>query len=106
MCRPIIRTISQLEMMGKDAAIPENHNAPVLLASTDPESPLKLPAACLRAIDVSELTWDYGSPTCITFIYYCNPLSIACSSARNLDDSKGMQQIELMVPVDETLKIF
>lgn len=50
---------NQLEQMGKDAAIPESHKAPMLLASIDPKCFLESTAAALRTKDPSELTWDY-----------------------------------------------
>ena len=56
---------SQLERMGKDAAIPETHKAPMLLASIDPKCSLESTAAALRTKDVSELTWDYVATTLI-----------------------------------------
>lgn len=56
---------SQLERMGKDAAIPETHKAPMLLASIDPQSFLESTAAALRTKDTSELTWDYVATTLI-----------------------------------------
>ena len=56
---------SQLERMGKDAAIPETHKAPMLLASIDPKCSLESTAAALRTKDVAELTWDYVATTLI-----------------------------------------
>lgn len=56
---------SQLERMGADAAIPEMHKAPMLLASIDPTCPLESTAAALRTKEVSELTWDYVATTLI-----------------------------------------
>lgn len=56
---------SQLERMGKDAAIPETHKAPMLLASIDPSCRLESTAAALRTKDVTELTWDYVATTMI-----------------------------------------
>ena len=56
---------AQLERMGKDAAIPETHKAPMLLASIDPQCPLESTAAALRTKDVVELTWDYVATTLI-----------------------------------------
>jgi len=56
---------SQLERMGKDAAIPETHKAPMLLASIDPNCSLESTAAALRTKEVSELTWDYVATTLI-----------------------------------------
>lgn len=56
---------SQLERMGKDAAIPETHKAPMLLASIDPYCSLESTAAALRTKAVSELTWDYVATTLI-----------------------------------------
>ena len=50
---------TQLERMGKDAAIPESHKAPMLLASINPDSILEPTAAALRTKHLSELTWDY-----------------------------------------------
>lgn len=47
---------SQLERMGKDAAIPETHKAPMLLASIDPPCPLETTAAVLRTKNTAELT--------------------------------------------------
>lgn len=38
---------AQLERMGKDAAIPEAHKAPMLLAFIDPKCPLESNAAAL-----------------------------------------------------------
>ena len=54
---------SQRERMGKDAAIPECHKAPMLLASTNPESPSELTAAPLRTKEISELTWEFVATT-------------------------------------------
>lgn len=56
---------SKLESMGKDAAIPESHKAPMLLASIDPNCPLESTAAALRTKEVSELTWGYVTTTLI-----------------------------------------
>jgi len=56
---------AQLERMGKDAAIPETHKAPMLLASLDPQCSLEATAAALRTKDISELTWDYVATTLI-----------------------------------------
>lgn len=56
---------SQLERMGKDAAIPESHKAPMLLASIDPNCTLESTAAALRTKEASELTWDYVATTLI-----------------------------------------
>ena len=56
---------SQLERMGKDAAIPETHKAPMLLASIDPTCSLEPTAAALRTKSISELTWDYVATTLI-----------------------------------------
>lgn len=49
--------ISQLERVGKDAAIPESRKASILLASIDPDCSLVLNATALPTKDVSELTW-------------------------------------------------
>ena len=51
--------------MGKDAAIPETHKAPMLLASIDPKGPLESTAAALRTKEASELTWEYVATTLI-----------------------------------------
>jgi len=56
---------SQLERMGKDAAVPESHKAPMLLASIDPNCALESTAAALRTKEVVELTWDYVATTLI-----------------------------------------
>ena len=56
---------SQLERMGKDAAIPETHKAPMLLASIPVDSPLEVTAAALRTKDIEDLTWEYVSATLI-----------------------------------------
>jgi gag-polypeptide of LTR copia-type len=56
---------SQLERMGNDAAIPESHKAPMLLASIPPDSPLEITAAALRTKDIAELTWEYVATTLI-----------------------------------------
>ena len=56
---------SQLERMGTDAAIPDSHKAPMLLASIDPKCPLESTAAALRTKDIGELTWDYVATTLI-----------------------------------------
>ena len=45
---------SQLERMGKDAAIPETHKAPMLLASIPVDSPLEVTAAALRTKDIED----------------------------------------------------
>ena len=51
--------------MGKDAAIPESHKAPMLLASIPVDSPLEVTAAALRTKDIEDLTWEYVSATLI-----------------------------------------
>ena len=56
---------SQLERMGKDAAIPETHKAPMLVASIDPNCALESTATALRTKDSSDLTWDYVATTLI-----------------------------------------
>jgi gag-polypeptide of LTR copia-type len=56
---------SQLERMGKDAAIPETHKAPMLLAAIPVDSPLEVTAAALRTKDVAELTWEFVTTTLI-----------------------------------------
>ena len=56
---------SQLERMGKDAAIPESHKAPMLLAPINLDSVLEFTAAVLRTKEVSELTWDFVATTLI-----------------------------------------
>lgn len=56
---------SQLDRMGKDAAIPESHKAPMLLASIDPSCSLESTAAALRTKAISELTWDFVATTLI-----------------------------------------
>lgn len=56
---------SQLDRMGKDAAIPESHKAPMLLASIDPNCSLESTAAALRTKEITELTWDYVATTLI-----------------------------------------
>lgn len=56
---------AQLERMGKDAAIPESHKAPMLLASIDPDGPLESTAAALRTKEAHELTWEYVATTLI-----------------------------------------
>jgi hypothetical protein len=56
---------SQLERMGKDAAIPETHKAPMLVAAIPVDSPLEVPAAALRTKDVAELTWEFVTTTLI-----------------------------------------
>ena len=47
---------SQLEFMGKNAAIPETHKAPMLLASIDPASEMEVIAAALRTKDADDLS--------------------------------------------------
>ena len=49
---------SQLERMGKDAAIPESHKAPLLLASMGHYSPLESTVAALRIKDTEDITWE------------------------------------------------
>ena len=56
---------SQLERMGEDAAIPESHKAPMLLASIDPSCALESTAAALRTKDIDDLKWDYVATTLI-----------------------------------------
>lgn len=56
---------SQLEFMGKDIAIQEEHKAAMLLASVDPSSKLEPIAAALRTKDAAELTWEYVDETLI-----------------------------------------
>lgn len=56
---------SQLERMGKDAAISESHEAPMLLASINPKCHLESTAVALRTKDISDLTWDYVATTLI-----------------------------------------
>ncbi len=56
---------SQLERMGKDAAIPESHKAPMLLASIEPDSALESTAAALRTKDIEDLSWEYVARTLI-----------------------------------------
>ena len=56
---------SQLERMGKEAAIPESHKAPMLLASIDPSCFLESTAAALRTKETSELSWEYVATTLI-----------------------------------------
>jgi gag-polypeptide of LTR copia-type len=56
---------SQLERMGKDAAIPESHKAPMLLAAIPIDSPLEVTAAALRTKDVVDLTWEFVATTLI-----------------------------------------
>lgn len=54
---------AQLEQMGKDAAIPELHKAPTLLASIAIKSFLEPTAAALRTKDAPHLTWKYVATT-------------------------------------------
>jgi hypothetical protein len=56
---------SQLGRMGKDAAIPETHKAPMLLAAIPIDSPLDVTAAALRTKDFAELTWEFVNTTLI-----------------------------------------
>jgi gag-polypeptide of LTR copia-type len=56
---------SQLERMGKDAAIPETHKAPMLLAAIPVDSPLEVTAAALRTKDVAELICEFSTTTLI-----------------------------------------
>ena len=56
---------SQLECMGKDAAIPESHKASMLLVSIDPNCALESTAADLPTKDSNKLTWDYVTTTLI-----------------------------------------
>lgn len=56
---------SQLERMGKDAAIPETHKAPMLLASIDQSCSLESTAAAIRTKNCDDLTWDYVATTLI-----------------------------------------
>ena len=51
--------------MGKKAAIPETHKAPMLLASIDPESEMEVIAAALRTKDADNLSWEYVTTTLI-----------------------------------------
>eukprot|EP00171_Calliarthron_tuberculosum_P005278 IDg5278t1 len=56
---------SQLGHMGKDAAIPDLHKAPMLLASINLDCVLESTAAALRTNYSAELTWDYVATTLI-----------------------------------------
>jgi gag-polypeptide of LTR copia-type len=56
---------SQLERMGKDAAILESHKAPMLLAAIPIDSSLEVTAAALRTKEVAELTWEFVATTLI-----------------------------------------
>lgn len=56
---------SKLEIMGKDAAIPKTHKAPILLASIDPNCKLESTAAEIRTKEASELTFHYVVTTFI-----------------------------------------
>ena len=78
---------SQLEQMGKDAAIPESHKAPMLLASIDPKGPLESTAAALRTKEASELTWEYVATTLIDE-YNAKQSSIISSGRCSESDSK------------------
>jgi hypothetical protein len=51
--------------MGKDAAIPETHKAPMQLAAIPVDSPLEVTTAALRTQDVAELTWEFVTTTLI-----------------------------------------
>lgn len=54
---------SQLEQMGNDAAIPETHKTPILLASLDQQCSLESTDASLRTKYISELTCFYVTTT-------------------------------------------
>lgn len=56
---------AQLERMDKDAAIPESHRAPMLLASIDAQCPMESTAAALRTKVCDGLTWKYLVTTLI-----------------------------------------
>lgn len=87
---------SQLEQMGKDAAIPESHKAPMLLASIDPDCVLESTAAALRTKDVAELTWDYVATTLIDEYNAKNNVSPDCERRkRNGQRRRHSQSSEL-----------
>lgn len=67
----------QLERMGKDAAIPDSHEAPILLTSIDITCSLGSTAATLRTKEPNELAWEYVATT---FINECNARKLLSSS--------------------------
>lgn len=56
---------SQLDGMGKDAALPEFYKAPPLMAFIDPNCSLESTAAALKTKEILELTWEYVAITLI-----------------------------------------
>ena len=84
---------SQLERMGKDAAIPESHKAPMLLASIDPNCFLESTAAALRTKESSELTWEYVATTLIDeYNAKRSSGALGSSSSRHRWKSKGRRK--------------
>ena len=80
--------------MSKDAAILDSLKAPMLLVSTNKESPLEFTAAALRTKEGLERSWEFSATTLIDK-YNMRSMSRSCSI--NLDATKGMQQIN---PID------
>lgn len=78
---------AQLEQMGKDAAIPDSHKAPLLLASIDIKCSLESTATALRTKDPSDLTWEYVATTLI-YEYNARRDSTARFSSSNKGRSK------------------
>lgn len=71
---------NRLGRMGRDAAIPEGHKAPALLASIDPNRLLESNAAALRAKVPSEMTLNYVE-TRLTDGYYARESSLPRSNS-------------------------
>ena len=80
---------AQLEKMGEEAAIPETHKAPMLLASIDPKCDLESTAAALRTKDVKDLTWDYVATTLIDEYNARNVTSGRSNKTRNRRKNKN-----------------
>lgn len=71
---------SQLDRMGKDAAIPQFYEAAMLLASIYTNCSFRSTAADLRTKNISKLTWNYVATTLID---ECNGRQMgSCSSER------------------------
>ena len=89
---------SQLERMGKDAAISESHKAPMLLASIDPNCFLESTAAALRTKESSELTWEYVATTLIdeyNALIWCSGIEFLTSSMEKQGSTQEEQGVRL-----------
>eukprot|EP00171_Calliarthron_tuberculosum_P008425 IDg8425t1 len=84
---------SQLERMGKGAAIPDSHKAPMLLASINPDCVLESTAAALRTKDATELTWDYVATTLIDE-YNARRITITDSRRRGRNQNRRSSKVK------------